>query len=480
MSTGKPKSGMWYLHYAITVLIMLAFAFVVPTVGEITAYGMRTIGILIGVIYGFATVGTLWAALTGVVALGISGGAMASTVASALGTPMIWGVILIQVIMYALAKEGVTTFFANWIISRKVVKGRPWLYSFFILLGAFIVSIVSPFPALLMFWDIVYATCDNFKQPHNCRWGQFMIFGVTFSAGLGVVSLPMLTSNGITVFANYAAIAGESMNAIKYVIALVPLMLASVVIYILLCKFVFKPDITAFKDIDVTVADQNALKMDTRKVVVIVSFIALLLIMFLPYLLPSGWALTTFLSNLGLFGACATVILFLAFFRIDGTPLLNVQEAASKNIQWSTVFMVALLMPLGSAISSSDSGILATITGVLSPILNGTGVYVFAVLIVLIGLVLTNVSQNLVVIGILMPVVGAVAGSGVNLAVMTVLIALSTHYACALPSASFVTGIMFSNENVTNKFLYKYGIITCAICGVFAATVGYFWCSLIF
>ena len=251
------KSALWYLHFAITVLIMICFSFI-PTVGEITRYGMQAIGILVGVIYGFATVGTMWAALAGIVALGIIG-VMGQVVASALGTPMIWGVILIQVIMYALAKEGVTKFFANWIISRKVVKGRPWLYSFFVLLGAFIVAIVSPFPALLIFWDIVYATCDNFKQPHNCRWSQFMILGVTFSAGLGVVSLPMLTSNGITVFANYQAIAGESMNAVKYVIALVPLMLLSVGIYILLCKFVFKPDITPFKAIDVTIADQSAL-----------------------------------------------------------------------------------------------------------------------------------------------------------------------------------------------------------------------------
>ena len=346
---------------------MICFSFI-PTVGEITRYGMQAIGILVGVIYGFATVGTMWAALAGIVALGIIG-VMGQVVASALGTPMIWGVILIQVIMYALAKEGVTKFFANWIISRKVVKGRPWLYSFFVLLGAFIVAIVSPFPALLIFWDIVYATCDNFKQPHNCRWSQFMILGVTFSAGLGVVSLPMLTSNGITVFANYQAIAGESMNAVKYVIALVPLMLLSVGIYILLCKFVFKPDITPFKAIDVTIADQSALKLGRRQVIVMLAMLVLLLILFAPYLLPAEWGLTAFMSNLGLFGACAVIILALALIKVDGAPLLNIQEAASKNIQWGTVFMVALLMPLGNAISGADSGIMTTLTSVLSPVL---------------------------------------------------------------------------------------------------------------
>lgn len=238
------------------------------------------------------------AALPGIVALGIIG-VMGQVVASALGTPMIWGVILIQVIMYALAKEGVTKFFANWIISRKVVKGRPWLYSFFVLLGAFIVAIVSPFPALLIFWDIVYATCDNFKQPHNCRWSQFMILGVTFSAGLGVVSLPMLTSNGITVFANYQAIAGESMTR-EYVHRPGAAMLLSVGIYILLCKFVFKPDITPFKAIDVTIADQSALKLGRRQVIVMLAMLVLLLILFAPYLLPAEWGLTAFMSNLGL------------------------------------------------------------------------------------------------------------------------------------------------------------------------------------
>ena len=58
---------------------------------------------------------------------------------------------------------------------------------------------------------------------------------------------------------------------------------------------------------------------------------------------------------------------------------------------------------------------------------------------------------------------------------------LAKHFnAVLLPSASFVTGIMFSNENVTNGFLYKYGAVICVVCGVFAATVGYLWCNLIF
>ncbi len=474
----KKKSSVWYLQFAITVLIMVVIGSL-PTFGEVTRYGMQALGILVGVIFGFSTVGILWAALAGIIGLGLVG-SMGAVVGSALGNPVIWGIILIQIIMYALAKEGVTIAFSNWIISRKIVKGRPWLYSFFLLIGAFVVSIVSPFPALLIFWDVVYTTCDKFDQPRNCRWAQFMILGVTFAAGLGVVSLPMLTSNGITVFANYQAIAGEPMNAVKYVIALVPLMLASVVIYTLLCKFVFRPDVSAFKGIDESVADLEALKLNRRQIAVTIIFFAMLIALFVPYLLPAAWPLTQILFNVGLFGSTAITVLVMELIRIDGKPLLNVQEAASKNIQWATVFMVGLLFPLGAAISGEDSGILLTVKNLLSPVLAGKSVFVFAVIIVILAVVLTNVSQNLVVIGILMPIVGAVAGNGVNLAVMTILIALGTHYACALPSASFVSGFMFSNEYVSKGFLYKYGILSCAICAVFAATIGYAWCSLIF
>lgn len=478
MSKTKQKTATWYIHFAVTLLIMVVIGSL-PTVGQITRYGMQTLGIFFGVIYGFSTVGILWASLAGIVGMGIIG-VMGQVVANALGTPLIWGIIMLQIIMFALTKEGVTKFFANWIVSRKVVEGRPWLFSFFILLGAFIISIVNPFAALLMFWDIIYATCDNFDQPHNCRWSQFMILGVTFSAGLGVVSLPMLTSNGITVFANYQAIAGEPLNAAKYIITLVPLMLLCVVVYILMCKFIFKPDMTAFKNIDASIADQSALKLNTRQKIVIVAFVVMLLMLFAPYLLPAGSALATFFNNVGLFGATAIIVLVLALIRVDGEPLLNVQEGASKNIQWGSVFMVALLMPLGGAISGEASGILTTIRGVLDPLLGGKSAFVFSLIIVIIAVILTNISQNLVVIGILMPVVGAVAGNGINLAVMTVLIALSTHLACALPSASFVSGIMFSNENVTKGFLYKYGTLACVVCGILCATVGYLWCNLIF
>ena len=124
------------------------------------------------------------------------------------------------------------------------------------------------------------------------------------------------------------------------------------------------------------------------------AMLVLLLILFAPYLLPAEWGLTAFMSNLGLFGACAVIILALALIKVDGAPLLNIQEAASKNIQWGTVFMVALLMPLGNAISGADSGIMTTLTSVLSPVLQGKSVFIFSLIIIVIGVILTNVSRH--------------------------------------------------------------------------------------
>ena len=477
--TAVKKEGLPIIHCIITVALMIVIG-LLPPVGPITSYGMQVIGVLVGVVYGMSMVDVYFPSLCAIIILALASGSFSTSVVSMLGSTTVWGMIMVCIVLYAMQAERVTDFFANWIINRKIIRGRPWLFSFAILVGDSLLSIISPEAAMLLFWEIIFAVCDAVKIDRKDPWSVSMIFGTCFASGVGIIYLPFMR-NGLVVNNQFTAMSGgQIIDPLKYILGIVPLGICGIVIFILLCKFVFKPDITPFKAIDVTIADQSALKLGRRQVIVMLAMLVLLLILFAPYLLPAEWGLTAFMSNLGLFGACAVIILALALIKVDGAPLLNIQEAASKNIQWGTVFMVALLMPLGNAISGADSGIMTTLTSVLSPVLQGKSVFIFSLIIIVIGVILTNVSQNLVVIGILMPIVGAMAGEGVNLAAMTVLIALATHYAVLLPSASFVTGIMFSNDNVTNGFLYKYGAVICVVCGVFAATVGYLWCNLIF
>ena len=60
------------------------------------------------------------------------------------------------------------------------------------------------------------------------------------------------------------------------------------------------------------------------------------------------------------------------------------------------------------------------------------------------------------------------------------LLAIATHYAVCLPSASPSAGMMFANPNFKSSFAYNNGCITLLACAVFILTSGYLWVNLIF
>ena len=175
------------------------------------------------------------------------------------------------------------------------------------------------------------------------------------------------------------------------------------------------------------------------------------------------------------------VVLLLSIIRIGGQPIIHIQEASAKGVIWPMVMMVALIAPMGSALTSADAGIVTLISNVLNPLVSGRPAWIFVAIMVVVGVVLTNFAQNLIIMSLLIPIVVAMADTvNVNIYAVTCLLAIATHYAVCLPSASPSAGMMFANPNFKASFAYKNGVITLLVCAVFILTVGYVWVNLIF
>ena len=273
------KEGLPIIHCIITVALMIVIG-LLPPVGPITSYGMQVIGVLVGVVYGMSMVDVYFPSLCAIIILALASGSFSTSVVSMLGSTTVWGMIMVCIVLYAMQAERVTDFFANWIINRKIIRGRPWLFSFAILVGDSLLSIISPEAAMLLFWEIIFAVCDAVKIDRKDPWSVSMIFGTCFASGVGIIYLPFMR-NGLVVNNQFTAMSGgQIIDPLKYILGIVPLGICGIVIFILLCKFVFKPDITPFKAIDVTIADQSALKLGRRQVIVMLAMLVLLLILF--------------------------------------------------------------------------------------------------------------------------------------------------------------------------------------------------------
>lgn len=82
------------------------------------------------------------------------------------------------------------------------------------------------------------------------------------------------------------------------------------VFYVLICRFVFRPDMKELKHISVDFADKDALILNEKQKVAVGFLAAFIFLMIAPSILPAQWAVTIAIKQLGIVG-CLLILLVL-------------------------------------------------------------------------------------------------------------------------------------------------------------------------
>ena len=149
-STGKIHY-LDYFHTLVILLLMFGFG-QLPAVEPITPLGMKIIGAFLGMLYGWSTVGLIWPSVLGLLAIAFSGYAPLKTIwASSFGNDNVVQFIFIFVFAGAVEAHGITKFIAYWILTRKAIVGKPWLFNLAYLLAiALLGALTSSSPAIIL------------------------------------------------------------------------------------------------------------------------------------------------------------------------------------------------------------------------------------------------------------------------------------------------------------------------------------------
>ena len=117
------------LHVLITIVLMFGIGFI-PPISQLTVLGMKILGVLIGTIYGVTFCTPAWPCLLAMFALAALGIAPVGTIlASGIGNDSIMLCLFFFIFVAVMEQNKITEFLATWMITRNIVKGRPWLFS---------------------------------------------------------------------------------------------------------------------------------------------------------------------------------------------------------------------------------------------------------------------------------------------------------------------------------------------------------------
>lgn len=490
----KKKIKSSYIHFLIGMAIMIAFRFIpLGVLPNVTEVGLQVMGVFIGTIYLWSTIDPTVASLASIFMLTFTSFSTSNNVLmSCFGNPTVVQLLFLMIFMGGLTNRRLTVYIARWITTRKMIEGRPWVFTFVMLLGTYVMSVfIGAFAPIFLFWPVLYGIFEEVGFKKKDAYPKLMIIGIVIAALIGF-PVPPYMSNGLALLGNYRGLLnnfptlmgmeGVLVSDASYFIGCFALGLLLIVATVLIIKFVFRPDVSPLKKISIEMLEKNPLPpMSMAQKVYGIFLCVFIFIMLVPSLLPNVPILSFLNKNSLVMPLVLTCILTLLEF--DDGPVLKLNEVMGKDFAWATFFLCTSAILLGSVLTNEATGITAFLNAVLSPIFSGMSGMMFTIVLLLMAIILTNICNSLVIGMILQPVaLTYCVNAGVNPApIITLLIFTVLLSAACTPAASPFAAMMFGNkEYLSSGDVYKYSTVFVVIEFVIIIIVGIPFINLLF
>ncbi|MGL4737926.1 MAG: SLC13 family permease, partial [Cellulosilyticaceae bacterium] len=419
------------------------------------------LGVFLCTIYLWSFVDTIWGSLFGIVMLGFTGFMPMNTViTTAFGNPLAIMILYVIILTGAITHEGVCDYIARWFVTRKIINGKPWVFTFMIFLGAFILSSMTLTTAtIFIFWPILYSMFAMFGIKKGDQYATQMLVGIVMSAVFGFASTPF---KGILpgLLRNFEKVTGLTIEYLPYMAFGIVISLLSMVGIVLLMKYVFKPNVAPIQEVHTEMFNKNPLPpMNRRQKILVVGLLAFIGWVLLPSLLPAGPIKAFFGSSQN--GIPILVVIFCCMIKVDGKPVIDYNAIVAKYMSWSVVFIVAAGSTVVDALTAEETGITLWLQQTVTPLLEGKTLLVFTIIMMVLAIILTNVCNNMVIGMLFIPIIFLFTQPlGISPTPVTVMILYVICLAIVTPAGSATAAVLHGNRDwLTPKDIYKYTII---------------------
>ena len=156
------KRAVYWIHTFVYFLLTFCFGYL--PFHALTPFGMTIVGIFIGLLYGWTFIGFVWPSMMSIFALGLCGyfKTPQAAFASAFSNHLVIFMLLVLVFTAYCEKSGINKKLSCWFLSRKGLAGKPWCFTFMVLLGTFVVSfLVDGNAVVFLVWNLMYSVFDE-------------------------------------------------------------------------------------------------------------------------------------------------------------------------------------------------------------------------------------------------------------------------------------------------------------------------------
>lgn len=444
------------IQAVIALMIMFVAGYIIPTWGPVTRMGVQYLCVMIGWIYlSIVTGGLLLSSVFALVACVIPGYyTAASIVTTTLGNSITLLMIFIFIMVYIFQKSKTGEFLVRWLLSRKVVNGRPYLFTAFFFLAIIVIgSVIGSFGIILLAIAILSAVADVAGMERKDNWIRFLLLSTVALSGTTEVLFPFKPYSALymSIFDAQLNTIGAACSGNTWLLTSIIMAVLSFAVLMILARFVFKFNLKRMKELDVSVLQTEEFKkMSKKQVIVLVSVILTFFYPFFLMLIPQTSGVYEFLSGIGQNLFMGFVIALLCLIHVDGEPIAEVNDVFKNGANWQIIFAVGTVIAIGGAMAADVCGVATWLLSIFQGIFGGMSIVTIVIIVCVLSCVITQFFSNsataILFLTALAPLAVVLYQNGVNVSVFPALIGTGTLTACLLPSGSGQSAIMLGTD----------------------------------
>lgn len=444
----------YYFKLAIMIGLIFGAAFC-PALGPLSQYGTTIVVIFVGLIFGYLNFGMTIPSFMALIALGFSKfDTVGGVLKEAIGHEVVLYVFAVLIFAQMLQDSGVAAKLINWLVTLKVLEGRPWLLSAMLMFTAYLVSLLVNFvPPCIIIWGMLFELFPAVGYKPGDKWPMIMLSGVLYMSTMGGFVSPFQTG----VVGNFglltAASGGElTFDALRYFIWAFPCGTILLALWLLFARFVLKPDISPLLKKDLLVRDETPL--NTKQKITVILFALFVLGLLAPSVLPEGGGMKQFFTIMGSCGWGLLLVLAAILIKVDGENMFEFGELFARGVIWDLPIMMGCMFTMASALTETRTGIPDLVAGFIQPLIGTMGLHTFWLFIILFILLLSNLTNTVAVTCIFIPIMYTVAGqTGMNLVLLTACINFVGNICLLSPACCMNAAMLYGQKEwLTTKF----------------------------
>ncbi len=454
---------------------------------SITPIGMVVVSIFIGVLYLWTTVETIWPSLLAIFLIGISDySSMNDVLMRYMGNPTTVMTFFLFMFCAALVQSQVIVYLARWFMTRKFVQGKPWLFIFSLLLAFYITAFLGQMPALFLFLPILYVIFEELKLKRGdklvsllivncivmilCSFCSDAINGGAFFLLTNLYNIPVTDAEQVITPINYGT----------YILFGFTISFIFLLVLMFFMRFIYRVDVSALEKLNPAIFEKDPLppmKWQQKLIPCLFFFYAAWLL--LPSFLDPSSEISIFLKK-NLAGGSLLLATALAFIRYKGEKLIHL-PLSNKSFPWEVFILISAVFFLGSLLTAPKTNVSLYIEYLMHSLFSGLNVYTFALVLIIIGVIITNFSNSIVVGFIFSPIIVTISNTyGFNPNMLLACFFYIVLFGIVTPAASPFASVLYSNEWISRSTAMYYSCISSFLLVVVMFIIGIPLASILF